>query len=220
MSETTPAKRNLPRAAWIIIALVAALTFILARSLIIAALVSVGRGIYAILIGPSQILYWMLLLMAGIFMALLSFQSSEPAVARQSAEVKKSLHEGRVAQISRRLRVASRGGTTHRDFALYLLKLISDAKGLPHTESHRLLQDRFERGDFALPPQVQVYLAEALNEPDEPELSTTIMDVPPLVWIRAWIPHRLVPYRHDPRLDDLIEFLEAELDISYASHPE
>jgi hypothetical protein len=220
MTGNASAKRKFQPPLWLIIAAVAAvLALILARSLIIAALVSVGQGIYAMLIGPSQVAYWILLVMAGMIAALLSFRAPDEAAAKRvSGSITSPVFEGRVAQLSRRLRVSSSRDTIRRDFARYLLSLISEAKGLPPTESHRLLQDRLERGDFALPPQAEQYLLESLREPEITEPRITLLDVPPLVWIRDWLPRRPMRYIPDPRLNVLIDYLESELDIPYVPH--
>jgi hypothetical protein len=221
MSENSPERgaRRLP--VWLIgVMIAAAIALILARSVIVGALVEVGQGIYGILIGPSQLAYWMLLIMAGVVVALLSFRAPDAAAARKAANVEAPIFEGRVAQLSRRLRISSGRDTTRRDLALYLLSLISNAKGLPPTESRRLLRDRLERGDFDLPPQAEAYLVESLSVPEVAETRPTLMDVPPLVWIRAWLPRRRMRYKPDPRLDVLIEYLESELDIPYVPHPD
>jgi hypothetical protein len=152
---------------------------------------------------------WVLLLVVLVFIALGSLgRAPRPAQKKKEPEI---AQQGQVQVLARWIRRTSQGTYFRWRLAHYLGGLAWDVMAHRAHTTPKKLKQRQQAGKLDLPPVVQEYLQSAQS----------IDSVPPASLLsRLWarLGRGVSSTAYDPALESVIQFLEAELEIS-SSHP-
>jgi hypothetical protein len=156
-----------------------------------------------------QAIYWAIFLTLALVLAIRSLHAPR-RIPRPEVHAAGKRSAGRVATLARRVHESTFGDYFKRRLARHLLELALQAKGYPGTLSPGETKALLQSGRLGLPASGQVYLENLL-------VSGTYRQWGLFERLRLRVQDIFFPDRNktpcDPRLIELIEYLEKELEI-------